>query len=491
MQNILRNLRRNKPLLFGIYGALGCVMAAILLGEPLLDLTKLASSAPPSQAIVLLIDTSSSMRDGKLAEVKTAASQFVQRRNLDQDQVAVVNFGLEVNTVTPLTNNLTTLQNAINSLSEDGSTPMAQGIAQAMTELQSTNLRPHIVLFTDGVPDRPDFAYDSALIARNQQVNLIAVATGNADTDYLGQLTGDRSLVFYANSGNFDQAFRNAEAVIYKQLVESTSSAEYGLLYSILRIGAWTALLAVGISLSLIMGQNQYMHRPLLTTNKAIISTIGSFTAGMVAGGTGQLLFLPLASTLVLEPVARIIGWVILGALVGGGTRFFVPNLQPKNALMGGIIGGTMGAMGFILAANTFGDISGRLSGATILGFCIGLMIAWVEQKQLSEQPYLLVRWTPTEKTPYLLGARPILIGTSLEAQIPLNASDGYTPITAKIYTQGENIIMAFDQEYASRKNMKKLTHQLNIGDTRTLGNITLEIKSSPQEKTTKPEASG
>jgi Ca-activated chloride channel homolog len=480
MLNPFNRLKNNKPLLFGLYGASGCLTAAILLGEPFLALTK-AKPNPTSpvtpQAIVLLIDTSSSMSDGKLTEVKTAASKFIERRDLQKDQLAVVSFGLEIKTATPLTNDANTLKNAIDTLSENGGTPMAEGINAAIGELQTTALNRNIILFTDGVPNDPNLAYNSALATRNTGVKLISVATGDADINYLTQITGDRSLVFYANSGQFDQAFRNAEAAIYKQLVESNSSENYSITYSVLRIGGWTAFLAMGISLALIMGQNRYMRLPLLTANKGIISTFGSLAAGMIAGATGQILFLPLSSIAVLEIIGRIAGWIILGALVGGGTKFFVPNLKLKNALLGGTIGGGIGASGFLITANIFGDILGRLSGASMLGFFIGLMIAWIEQKQLQSQPYLLVNWTPTEQTTYLLGTKPILIGSSLNVEIPLNASDGFTPITAKIFKEEENIIMQFDQEYAAIKNMKKTSQDLKVGDTRKLGQITIEVK--------------
>ncbi|MDK2409639.1 VWA domain-containing protein [Aphanizomenon sp. PH219] len=594
MQNIFRNLRQNKPLLFGLYGAIGCLIAAILLGEPLLALTKLPPSPPTQkapQAIVLLIDTSGSMSDGKLTEVKLAATNFVKRRNLNQDQLAVVNFGLEVKTVSPLTRDANTLTNAIASLSENGGTPMAEGIDKAVGELQSTNLRRNILLFTDGEPNSPSIAQLSANSARNQRINFIAVATDGADVNYLAQLTGDRNLVFYAGSGQFDQAFRSAEAAIYKQLVESSPTGDYGVVYSSLRIGGWTAFLAMGISLALIMGQNSYMHLPLLTLREGSISTFGSLAAGMVAGGAGQLLFVPLtnipipaiiesiihasiASGLfmgilsffipkikklnlsgaivaggisgalgtsawlitavairglgvigdslgrllgaivfgfcirqiagstfgwvagigvlffgqllflsisvlsILELMGRIIGWAILGILVGGGTRFFVPNLQLTKALFGGSVGGVVGAIGFLVTASVFGDIPGRLSGAAILGFCIGWMIAFAEQEQLRQEPYLLVHWTDTEKTEYLLGTKPFLIGSSREANIPLNASEGFTPITAQIYKEGEKIIYKFHQEYAAQKNMKKTIQELEVGDKRTLGRITIEVKS-------------
>ena len=486
MLNLFNRFKNNKPLLFGLYGASGCLTAAILLGEPFLALTKAKPnpSAPVTpQAIVLLVDASSSMSDGKLTEVKTAASKFIERRDLQKDQLAVVSFGLEIKTATPLTKDANTLKNAIDTLSENGSTPMAEGINAAIGELQTTALNRNIILFTDGVPNDPDFAYNSALAARNMGVKLISVATGDADINYLTQITGDRLLVFYANSGQFEQAFRNAEAAIYKQLVESDSGENYSITYSVLRMGGWTAFLAMGIYLALIMGQNRYMRLPLLTTNKGIISICGSLAAGMIAGATGQIVFLPLSGIAGLEIIGYIVAWVIVGALVGVGTRFFVPNLNLKNALLGGTIGGGIGGSGFLITASIFGDILGRLSGTSIIGFFIGLMIAWIEQKQLESQPYLLVNWTATEQTTYLLGTKPILIGSSLNVEIPLNASDGFTPITAKIFKEGENIIMQFDQEYAAIKNMKKTSQDLKVGDTRKLGQITIEVKDKTVTK--------
>lgn len=480
MLNPFNRLKNNKPLLFGIYGASGCLTAAILLGEPFLDLTE-GKSNPPApvtpQAIVLLIDTSGSMSDGKLTEVKTAASRFIERRDLQKDQLAVVSFGGEIKTATPLTQDANTLKNAVDTLSESGGTPMAEGIDAALGELQTTALNKNIILFTDGVPDDPNLAYNSALVTTKTGVKLIAVATGDADVSYLTQITGDSSLVFYANSGQFEQAFRKAEAAIYKQLVGSNSGENYSIIDSVLRTGGWTAFLAMGISLALIMGQNRYMRLPLLTVRKGIISTFGSLAAGMIAGAIGQIVFLPLSSIAGLEITGYIVAWVILGALVGGGTRFFVPNLKLKNALLGGIIGGGIGGSGFLITASIFGDVLGRLSGTSMIGFSIGLMIAWIEQKQLESQPYLLVNWTATEQTTYLLGTKPILIGSSLNVEIPLNASDGFTPITAKIFKEGENIIMQFDQEYAVKKNMKKTSQDIKVGDTRKLGQITIEVK--------------
>jgi Ca-activated chloride channel homolog len=71
-------------MLFGIYGALGCLLTAILFGEIFLYLTQLPPSIKTAgQSIVLLMDTSSSMQnDNRIAESKTAALDFVKRRDL-------------------------------------------------------------------------------------------------------------------------------------------------------------------------------------------------------------------------------------------------------------------------------------------------------------------------------------------------------------------------------------------------------------------------
>ena len=585
MVNLLKKLRQkvSKPILFGIYGAVGCLIAAIVLGEIFLALTKLPpSTQQTNHAIVLVIDSSSSMGGQKLNEVKSAATNFVERQDLAQNKLGVVKFGSSVSRLASLTNNTQELKRAIANIEDSGSTPMAKGINLAVSELKSTVLNPSILLFTDGQPDSVFQTTLEAKAANSQNINLIAVATGDADVNFLSRLTGgDRTKVFYANSGEFDRAFRDAEAKIYgRQLTESGASGDYGLVYGSLRTGGWTAMLAMGISLVLIIGQNQYMRRRLLSLKEAGISIGGGLTAGLIAGGVGQLLFAPiptlsyagaiegiinwiLIGTLlaglislpksnldlnhclitggiaggigglipllirnsfamlisaivlgvafgqiskskalgwiigiaillfgqllffpmpglsVIDIFGRILGWTILGGLVGSGTSFYVPNLQLKRATVGGSLGGSLGAVGFLITAAILGDISGRLIGAAILGFGIGLMIAWAEKKQLITEDYLVVYWTPQEQTKILLGTKPVTLGSSYEAQIHLSKAQGFHPITAKIYKENSNIVMQYDTEYAHAKGMKKLRHELNNGDRRKLGNITIEIKSS------------
>ena len=195
--------------------------------------------------------------DGKLREVKTAAQAFVQRQDLSENRLAVFGFGTNVQTAASLTDNKPTLEEAIARISDGGGTNMDQALLAATQELQSTPQRRNILLFTDGQPGfantnlkREQAKTLSAMrIAASQNINLVAVATGDADTNFLAKLTGDPDRVFYVNSGDFEQAFRQAEKAIYSsQLVESGPTGNYSVIYSVLRIGGWTALLAIGKS---------------------------------------------------------------------------------------------------------------------------------------------------------------------------------------------------------------------------------------------------
>ena len=56
MSNFFGQLRQklSKPILFGLYGAMGCLGAATLLGEPLLQLTKISPKVDQSPLAIVL-----------------------------------------------------------------------------------------------------------------------------------------------------------------------------------------------------------------------------------------------------------------------------------------------------------------------------------------------------------------------------------------------------------------------------------------------------
>ena len=569
--------RYKKPLLFGICGGLGCLFAALVLGEVFLHLTKLPPSVEKApQAIALLIDTSGSMSGSKLFEVQGAATNFVQRQDGKQDSLAVVSFNSSSQVISQFGSDKKSLIQGIAGLSATGGTNMEAGLDTAVAVIQSTPQKSrNILLFTDGQPDSLPAASASALNARLQGITIVAVGTGDANINSLAQLTGNPSLVFFANSGEFDLAFQQAEKVIYgKQLVESGRSGDYSLVYSLLRIGGWTGLLAIGVSLALIAGQNFYLRRRILSPKEIVLGSLAGGIAGFCAGGIGQLLFLStsvfsselvskvfsctllgaiasvgfirikdkaasgqqlfvvglggvigsfghfLATAIlgtlygniiigiiclfllnklpwlgsgtiigvlaslslwlipsfpIIDVLTRIIGWGLLGICMGGSMSFFIPNLKLSRALIGGTLGGAIGSLGFLAFAFLLGDIAGRLIGSIILGFCIGIMIAWLEA--LSQQTSLIINWGKSEQSKIAIGRTPIVVGSSSEAHIHLPRGQGFPPIVAKIREEEKGKIVMEYSEAMRERGMKVLRHELKHGDKRKLGDVVLELE--------------
>ncbi|MHC4548142.1 MAG: vWA domain-containing protein [Planctomycetota bacterium] len=404
-----------RSLRFALRGAVGCLIAA-LLGEVFLAATREPPPAPPPrppQALALLIDCSGSMKGSKIEEVKAAAIRFAGRQELDRDAIAVLGFDSRAWIATGLTHAQGAVEGAIDDLyAADGSTAMDVGLKAARQTLSDTIARRNVLLFTDGAPDHEPRTLLVAEACRAQGIRIVAVATGDAHTGFLARLTGDRALVFRAQAGSYGEGFRQAERAIYGPpvIVESSAPGGSSLEEKLLRMGGWTALLALGISLALITGQNRHRRRRTLSLRQACVAIPGSVVAGCAAGAAGQLIYLGAASVPALDLGARMAGWVLLGALLGGGMAYVVPNLKPRRALLGGALGGAVGAAGFLWAAGALGDLAARLAGAVSLGFFIGLMIALAEV--IFRNAWLQIGYGSGETATVTLGPEPVSVGS-------------------------------------------------------------------------------
>ncbi len=493
LKAIAQQLRDDpKPLRFAILGAMGC-LAGALVGELLLAVTRSPAPAPASQAVCLLIDCSGSMLHGgrsggfgqKLQEVKTAARQFVGRQTLTRDFLAVVGFGSAVHVQARLSGDERELSRAIDSLYDGGGTAMDLALTAAAAELEQPpkqladrSVLRSILLFTDGQPDNQSSALEAAAACRAKNIKIVAIGTGDADNDYLARITGDPALVFRATAGNFDESFQQAEKALFRSLVESSPTG-LGLLPSVLQLAAWTALLALGVSLALIGGQNLYLHRSVLTPREAILGTLGGLGAGAVGGIVGQALFLLAVAltgspgpettstlTLAILPLGRIVGWTILGALVGRGLALFVPNLDPRRAWLGGGLGGGAAAVSF-LVISLAGDLPGRLVGAAILGAFLGVMIALIEAA--FRQWWLEVRYGQKEVVKVSLGPTPVRIGSN-SRNCTVWAQDA-RPLALQ-YQLCENQVVCVD--YATETSTV-----VKPGEERVVGNVTVTVRAA------------
>lgn len=392
---------------FAGLGALGC-LAAALVGELWLGVTQ-PTPVKPSAAVSLLLDTSGSMYGEKLVEMKLAAAEFVRRQDLSVVHVSVVGFDSVANLASPLSQDEQEVLDAIGRLEVGGSTNMSEGLDEALATLPADEPNSFILLFTDGQPDSQDEALQSASKARTRDARIMAIATKDADSELLAQLTSDPQRVFPASDGQFGVAFESAGETIRHLIGSSDVRPENN--FGMVRVGVWTALLAAGVGLALIIGQNLYLRRQPLTRWQALAGGLSCAAVGLVAGLAGQWLFQTAADEgALLVVLGRMAGWTLMGGLVGLGLAWFVPNLKLVRGLVGGAVGGVIGVACFLALAATFGEAVGRVAGAAAVGFCIGAMIALFEAAL--REAWLEVEYGPGETRNISLGREPVSVGS-------------------------------------------------------------------------------
>jgi len=197
------------------------------------------------------------------------------------------------------------------------------------------------------------------------------------------------------------------------QLTVPKPEAQFSLT-TVIIIGIWTALLAVGLCLALLMGQNKYLHRPLFAAGRIPLVAViaGAVAAGFVSGSVGQTLY-SLFLAIGIGSLGFLVGWVLLGGLLGLGISYFVANLDRKKAGLAGLAGGLLGAVAYLVFSRA-DDWVGRFAGAAALGFCIGLVVAVVEAA--FRRAWLEVRFGERETITVNLGPEPVKVGGDAKA---------------------------------------------------------------------------
>lgn len=288
----------------------------------------------------MLVDSSGSMTGGKLEEVMNAATIFAGSQDLSQHLLAVVDFDSAARQITPLTHDLANIENALSQMDARGGTAMGDGLRVAQKTLSKSDRRNHILLFTDGKPNSQETALAMAYRVRAINIQIVAIGTGDADRSFLSSLTGDPNLVLWASAGRFDEAFRRADRLIHGASLVDASTG-YGRGAGPLRTGAWTAVLALGIGLGLVAGQNRYLGRCWLSRGAAIVGGSGAALVGFLAGGGGQVLFVLMRSDL----IAYSVGAIMLGAVLGIFLGFAGAGFSFKPVACATIIGMTLGLL--------------------------------------------------------------------------------------------------------------------------------------------------
>lgn len=165
------------------------------------------------------------------------------------------------------------------------------------------------------------------------------------------------------------------------------------------------------------------------TISGALIGGAGG-AAGFLAGqGVLFLVGERLAATVgeinrIALPIGRAVGWAILGACVGasGGIRVLSARkslIGTLGGFAGGLIGGAIVEYGSLIFV---GAPAARLVGLLVLGALIGLAYAWVE-KRLSFGVFRVLNG-PFKSREFILNQRRMVIGTGGGCDIPVPAPE-------------------------------------------------------------------
>jgi len=237
-------------------------------------------------------------------------------------------------------------------------------------------------------------------------------------------------------------------------------------LWAVVAIGLWTALLAAGLCVALLAGQNRYVGKRAFAQGAAALAgvALGAAAAGFVSGSLGQVLYF-LFLAIGIGKLGFLIGWVLLGVLLGWGVSFFVPNLDAKKAALAGAGGGFLGAVAFAVLALA-ADLVGRFGGAAVLGFCIGLMVAVVEAA--FRRAWLEVRFGEREVITVNLGPEPVKVGG--DARACAVWARGAPPVALKYWVRDGKVLC---EDAQTRREV-----QVGEGDARTAGGVTVVVRT-------------
>jgi len=143
---------------------------------------------------------------------------------------------------------------------------------------------------------------------------------------------------------------------------------------------------------------------------------------------------------LLTDATTRLIGWSILGSLLGLGLSLFIPNSIRRHALWAGGASGIAGAVLYLTVTVYLGGFSARVIGALALGFAMGLMIV-VAEVACREQ-WLEIAYSPNDRRTINLGAQAVTVAGNMPSR---QSNDRSTPATALTYRIEKNAVVCQD----------------------------------------------
>jgi len=174
----------------------------------------LPAMTPAFQTVFLLIDCSGSMSDGKLKQAQSGALSFAADALGNGYHVGLIRFESTATILCKPTRDLAGLRRRIQSLATGGSTDMTHALQLAFEDLSATVGTRAIVVVTDGMPDKPGTALETARQAKGNGIDIIAIGTDDADKDFLGKLASRSDLMVKVSRELLGQSIASAAKLL-------------------------------------------------------------------------------------------------------------------------------------------------------------------------------------------------------------------------------------------------------------------------------------
>lgn len=263
---------------------------------PDIDVVPLAESTT-AVGIVLVIDTSGSMKaNGRLESAKVAARRFVERK-LANDQIALVTFSNEPRVAVNFTGDAAALLSAIDGLAPAGETALWDAVRVGSNLLgERPDLLPYLVVLSDGADTvSASTGADAFGAARGAQAGVFSVAiTGSGESDVpalrsLADETGG-SFVETRDASQLERIYSDLQRVLQNQYeISWTSTATTPEIQVAVKVGSAVAEGAVAVN-SVSLGTAAQPRPVAVPSTPGILVGSGLYVIALLAGLAAGLL---------------------------------------------------------------------------------------------------------------------------------------------------------------------------------------------------------
>jgi tight adherence protein B len=305
-----------------------------------LEVVPLSESTTPV-GIVLVIDTSGSMKaNGRLEQAKSAARTFVEHK-LANDQIALVTFSNEPRVAVTFTADAAPLVAAIDGLQPAGETALWDGVRTGSNLLaERPDLLPYLVVLSDGADTVSQSISSEAFgAARSAQAGVFSIAitgSGESDVPALRSLADETGGTFAEtrDASQLGRIYADLQGVLQNQYELTWASAVKTSDVALsVKVGAAVAEGSVAIN-SVSLGTADQPRAVSSPSTPGFLRGIGLYLiaglAGLAAGCLGAFVVLFRRDGPALDDVLQAYtgggtGGASAGGADGGGERSFMP----------------------------------------------------------------------------------------------------------------------------------------------------------------------